>query len=233
MKPLSTALPPRHAHGGTWRDFAMRQGLVSDPRAIRVVAYSPQLAPLVGGPIAALLLCQLLFWTGRQRDPEGWIDKEQADWGAETGLSRRAQEGARKKLRARGLLEERYGGFPRRLFYRVNLEPLAGAWRAAYHTPAPTSTAEPPRPPLFPVTTDPTTTVVVGPERPLQTTMLLDYPTPADTEPPPSTPPYGTTAPVWVRLCHPPMARELTTSPRFRLTGLISLKRVKTSMKSS
>ena len=148
MRPLPTASPSYHGHGMSWRDDAVRQGLVSDPRAIRLVAYYPQLAPLVGGHTPALLLCQLLFWTGRQRNPEGWIYKEQAEWSAETGLSRRAQEGARQKLRARGLLEECYGHFPRRLYYRVNLNALGDAWRASYHTPAPQSNAEPPRPPL-------------------------------------------------------------------------------------
>jgi hypothetical protein len=185
MRPLSTALPSRHGHGGTWRDDAARQGLVSDPGVIRLVAYYPQLAPLVGGPTAALLLCQLLFWTGRQRDPEGWIYKEQAEWSAETGLSRRAQEGARQKLRACGILEERYGDFPRRLSYRVNLSALGDAWRAAYHTLAPQSHAEPPRPPLSPVTTDPAATIAAGSEPPAQTTMLLDYPTPTRRTPPP------------------------------------------------
>src|ERR1700752_4102186 len=84
MRGHSAAPTSRHEHGGTWRDHAVHQGLITDPREIRVVAFPPQLVPLAGGLAPALLLGQLLYWTGKQRDPDGWIYKQQVEFQQET-----------------------------------------------------------------------------------------------------------------------------------------------------
>ncbi len=101
-----------------------------------VVAYRPELARVLGGINAALFASQMLYWTNRTKDPDGWIWKSQSDWEAETGLSRYQQERARAKLRALGVLEERYGGIPRRLYYRLNTEKLAALLAAFSHASA-------------------------------------------------------------------------------------------------
>ncbi len=57
-------------------------------------------------------------------DADGWWWHTENQWELETGLSRREQETARKKLRKEGILEERYRGIPRRKEYRLNIPVL-------------------------------------------------------------------------------------------------------------
>jgi hypothetical protein len=87
----------------------------------RLVAYYPDLAEIGGGVTSGIFLSQSLYWTERT-DGRGWFFKNREDWKVETGLTRSEQETARRNLRDRGLLTERWGGNPRRLFFRVDLE---------------------------------------------------------------------------------------------------------------
>jgi hypothetical protein len=84
------------------------------------IAYFPSLAPYVGGANAAILCCQLVYWTPRAKDPDGWIYKEQLDIMAETGLSRDEQRSARRALKTRGLLLERYDRLNHRLSLKID-----------------------------------------------------------------------------------------------------------------
>lgn len=47
----------------------------------------------------ALMLSQLVYWTSRTKDNDGWIFKTHSDWTMETGLTRKEQETARKILK--------------------------------------------------------------------------------------------------------------------------------------
>jgi hypothetical protein len=88
--------------------------------------------------LPTLFVCQLLYWTGKGDDPDGWIYKTREEWTWEIGFSRWEQESARRELRKRGLLEERFKGIPRRLEYRLKLEAINAAWEAlhgAYRLP--------------------------------------------------------------------------------------------------
>ena len=49
----------------------------------------------------ALMLSQLVYWTSRTKDNDGWIFKTHSDWTMETGLTRKEQETARKILKKR------------------------------------------------------------------------------------------------------------------------------------
>ena len=89
------------------------------------IAYYRAFAAVAGGVTAGVFLSQLYYWHDRGRDPAGWIYKTQAEWEAETGLTRREQETARRKLRERGLVEEKLAGLPARLHYRLNVGRLA------------------------------------------------------------------------------------------------------------
>ena len=42
---------------------------------------------LHGDHKAAILLSQILYWSDRTQDPDGWFYKSYTDWRAETGLS--------------------------------------------------------------------------------------------------------------------------------------------------
>jgi hypothetical protein len=86
------------------------------------IAYFPSLAPHVGGTNAAILCCQLVYWTTRTKDPDGWIYKEQLELMAETGMSRDEQRSARAALKTRGLLLERYDRLNHRLYLKIDVE---------------------------------------------------------------------------------------------------------------
>lgn len=54
---------------------------------------------------SAVLLNQILFWTGRTSNEDGWIVKSYAEWKSELGLSKKQVMLATKKLKARFGLE--------------------------------------------------------------------------------------------------------------------------------
>jgi len=86
------------------------------------------------GPAAGICVRQLVYWTCKQHDPEGWIYKTQREMENETGLSRHHQEKARGILVSKGVLKERKKGVPRRLWYWVDLEALLNVMETPYST---------------------------------------------------------------------------------------------------
>ena len=88
------------------------------------IAYYVAFANVGGGVTSGVFLSQLLYWTGKGKDPDGWIYKVQGEWEQETGLTRREQETARKRLRQVGILQEKRAGVPARLHYRVDVDKL-------------------------------------------------------------------------------------------------------------
>jgi hypothetical protein len=91
----------------------------------RPIAYHPILARAVKSVTGGVFLSQLLYWTPRSRNPDGWIRKTQEDMTAETALSRREQETAREACKKAGVLEWKLRGLPAQLNYRVDLSRLA------------------------------------------------------------------------------------------------------------
>ena len=91
----------------------------------RPIAYHAVLAKAVGSANAGIFLSQLLYWTPRAHDKDGWIYKTQQDIYEETALTRREQETARRLLRTAKVLEEKRAGVPSRLFFRVDMGCLA------------------------------------------------------------------------------------------------------------
>lgn len=100
---------------------------VSSVRAllVRPVAFHPVLARISGSVHAGVMLSQAIYWTDVQErtnaGAQGWFFKTQHEWNEETCLSRAEQETARRKLVARGFIEEQRKGLPARLYFRVNL----------------------------------------------------------------------------------------------------------------
>lgn len=92
------------------------------------VQFYPDLVPITGSHNATTFLGQLCYWTGKERKPDGWIYKTQEEWELETELSPKEQRVARKLLKQRGLIEDRFIGIPRRLEYRLRQEALDAAW---------------------------------------------------------------------------------------------------------
>jgi len=108
------------------------KGAVLKLLADRPVAYHPDLARIVGGVKAAVFLSQLLYWSGRGKRNDGYIWKTQDEWEQETGLTRYEQEGARKNLIERDMLEEKRMGWPAKMYYRIDFEALHEAIVAYY-----------------------------------------------------------------------------------------------------
>ncbi|WP_374663884.1 DNA-binding protein [Acinetobacter sp.] len=72
----------------------------------------------------ALMLSQLVYWTSRTKNKDGWIYKTHEEWTQETGLTRREQDTARKTLKMLGFLVEKKVGVPCKLHFRVERENL-------------------------------------------------------------------------------------------------------------
>lgn len=98
----------------------------------RPIAFHRCFVTLTGSVTAALMLSQAMYWQKRTQDPEGWWWKTMEDWTEETGLSRKEQESARRRLRNAGLLEEERRGVPARLYFRVDLSILDGLLQSIY-----------------------------------------------------------------------------------------------------
>src|SRR5918998_1317519 len=97
---------------------------VKDLLPNRTVGYSPDLARAVGGATVGLFLSQLLFLSDKGHDPEGWVYKSEAEMGRETGLSKREQQTARRKLLALGVIAMMRGGWKNTYHFKVLWEKL-------------------------------------------------------------------------------------------------------------
>jgi hypothetical protein len=80
---------------------------------------------LRGNGNAAILASELLFWSRRLGDPQGWFFQQQRRLEAQTGLGPDAQRKAVRLLVRLGVLETDRRGVPARLYYRVDLRRLA------------------------------------------------------------------------------------------------------------
>ena len=107
----------------------------------RPVAYYPKLTHITGGVKETVLLCQLLYWQGKQSNREGWIYKTRDEIHEETGLSRTEQERARKELKRRGFIEEQLKGIPAKVHFKINIDAINEAWEE-YITNEPTEESE-------------------------------------------------------------------------------------------
>jgi hypothetical protein len=113
------------------------------PDTGRPIAYFPALRRIAGSTNATLLLCQLIYWSGKEASGDGWIfkrarrvpsdpagaaDASDQSIEFETGLSYKEQRVARKLLRERGLVRERHARREHFLYFQVDFEALQRAW---------------------------------------------------------------------------------------------------------
>jgi len=98
----------------------------------RPVAYYPGLRSITGSATATILLCQLLYWVGKETNTDGWIYKSSAELEDETGLSYREQKTARTKLIKAGLLEEQHKRLEHKIYFRPLLKAIDEHWRNAH-----------------------------------------------------------------------------------------------------
>jgi transcription initiation factor IIE alpha subunit len=97
---------------------------IKDMLPNRVVGYSPDLARIVGGATIGLFLSQLLFLSDKGANIEGWVYKSEAEMGKETGLTKREQQTARRKLLALGVIAIMRGGWKNTYHFKVLWERL-------------------------------------------------------------------------------------------------------------
>jgi hypothetical protein len=97
---------------------------VKDLLPNRTVGYSPDLARAVGGATIGLFLSQLLFLSDKGHDPNGWVYKSEAEMGRETGLTKREQQTARRKLLSLGVIAIERRGFKFTYHFKVIWERL-------------------------------------------------------------------------------------------------------------
>jgi hypothetical protein len=93
------------------------------------VAYYPKLRKITGGVTASILLCQFIYWRGKERDQDGWLYKTSSEIEDETGLTYNEQKTARTLLKDAGLIEEHYARLDHKIRFRVNLEAVNEEWR--------------------------------------------------------------------------------------------------------
>ncbi|UPT53256.1 hypothetical protein [Synechococcus phage Yong-L1-251] len=93
----------------------------------RPIAFNRTFVDLGLGITGALMLSQCVYWSTRTKDSDGWFYKTQAEWTEETGMTRREQETARKKLVGKGYVEEVRRGVPCKTYYRLDREALEAA----------------------------------------------------------------------------------------------------------
>jgi hypothetical protein len=97
---------------------------IKDMLPNRVVGYSPELARIVGGATTGLFLSQLLFLSDKGANPEGWVYKSEQEMGKETGLTKREQQTARRKLLSLGVIAIMRGGWKNTYHFKVLWEKL-------------------------------------------------------------------------------------------------------------
>jgi hypothetical protein len=97
---------------------------IKDMLPNRVVGYSPDLARMVGGATTGLFLSQLLFLSDKGANPDGWVYKSEQEMGKETGLTKREQQTARRKLLSLGVITIMRGGFRNTYHFKVIWEKL-------------------------------------------------------------------------------------------------------------
>ena len=120
----------QNGHKGTKASLPHQQQAQSHRQKIkdmlpnRVVGYSPDLARAVGGATTGLFLNQLLFLSDKGHNAEGWVYKSEQEMGRETGLTKREQQTARRKLLALGVIAIMRGGWKNTYHFKVIWEKL-------------------------------------------------------------------------------------------------------------
>lgn len=92
------------------------------------VVYRPALVGIAGSINATILLDQMIYWAEGLQKTGQWFFMTQETITQRTGLSRYEQESARKKLKSRGYLMEKYSGVPRKLYFQLNESAINESW---------------------------------------------------------------------------------------------------------
>jgi DNA-binding Lrp family transcriptional regulator len=73
----------------------------------RPIAFYPQLARVLGGIEEAIFVQQLIYWTPRAKDENGWVYKTREEWINETTISEWKIKNVIRKLEKLGIIERK------------------------------------------------------------------------------------------------------------------------------
>jgi hypothetical protein len=94
-----------------------------------VVAYQRVFARVMGGdaddPVGGLWLSQVLYWSARIADDDGWFVQRASDIEESTGLTARMQERVRLVAKQLGILETEQRDLPAMTYFRINMDTLS------------------------------------------------------------------------------------------------------------
>lgn len=104
----------------------------------------------ITGSVTAALMLSYATQVSDDLEPArgGWFTLDAETWEEETGLTRKEQITARRRLRELGLLDERKQGMPAHMEFRVNYQGIAALLHrfaqtlAGSETPAPSRTRQ-------------------------------------------------------------------------------------------
>lgn len=96
----------------------------------RPIAFNPAYAEVGGSVGAGLMIAQAIHWSAWE-DEDGFFFRTMDNWTLDTALSHDEQRAARRKLKSityggEPLWEEKRKGLPAQIYYRINLDVLAG-----------------------------------------------------------------------------------------------------------
>lgn len=95
----------------------------------RVVAFYPNLREITEGSLtASILLCQLIYWTDKTKNGDGWIWKNSDEIREETSLTYYEQKTARDILVSLGFVEEQNRRLEHKFYFKVNQDKINEAW---------------------------------------------------------------------------------------------------------
>jgi hypothetical protein len=115
---------------------------------------------MVGGATTGLFFSQLLFLSDKGANPDGWVYKSEAEMGTETGLSKREQQTARRKLLSLGVIAIMRGGWKNTYHFKVIWEKLYQVIAGLQQTQTVSTEA---REPIQNVSTEPVQNVATTP----------------------------------------------------------------------
>ncbi len=97
----------------------------------RPVAYYPSIRKITFTTNASILLCQLLYWSDKTTEKNGWIYKTSSQLEEETGLTYDEQKTARAKLVELQLIEEKYDRLNHEMNFKVDKDLVNKRWEEA------------------------------------------------------------------------------------------------------
>ncbi len=99
------------------------QKIIAEVLGTRVVSYNPDLARVLGSVKAGVLVCQLLYWWKKGKNPD-WIYKTAEEIKEETALSRGEQDTAIKKCKELKIIEVKLKGIPAKRHFKLHIEKI-------------------------------------------------------------------------------------------------------------